>query len=79
MTNLLFQVEDKEAVIKEGKRVLKEEGKILIVDWKVDAPKGPTESRVPPAEVKEIAERVSLKLEKEFDAGAYHYGLILVK
>jgi ubiquinone/menaquinone biosynthesis C-methylase UbiE len=33
MSNLLFQVEDKEEVIDEGKRILKEKGLLLVVDW----------------------------------------------
>ncbi len=32
MSNLLFQVEDKDAVIEEGKRVLKKGGSLLVVD-----------------------------------------------
>ncbi len=36
MSNLLFQVEDKSAVIKEGERVLKKGGNLLVVDWKIE-------------------------------------------
>src|SRR6056297_2808988 len=32
--NMLFQVEDEEPVINEAKRVLKEGGKCLVIDWK---------------------------------------------
>jgi len=79
MTNLLFECEDKKKVIEEGKRVLKPGGKILVVDWKLDAPLGPKESRVSTEEVKKIAEEIYLKLEKEFEAGSYHYGLVFTK
>ena len=79
MTNLLFQCEDKKKVIEEGKRVLKPGGKILVVDWKLDASLGPKESRVSAEEVKKIAEEIDLKLEKEFEAGSYHYGLVFLK
>jgi len=79
MTNLLFQCEDKKKVIEEGKRVLKPGGKILVVDWKLDATLGPEKGRVSPEEVKETALDLNLRIEKEFEAGIYHWGLILVK
>jgi len=79
MTNLLFQVENKKAVIEEGKRVLKEGGKILVVDWKKESSFGPKEGRVSVQEIKEIAKEIGLEIEKEFSASSYHYGLILVK
>lgn len=77
MTNLLFQCEDKKKVLEEGKRVLRTGGKILIVDWNLDAPLGPKEGRVSPEEVKKIAQDIGLKLKKEFKASSYHYGLAL--
>jgi ubiquinone/menaquinone biosynthesis C-methylase UbiE len=79
MTNLFFQVENKMAVLKEAKRVLKEGGKILVVDWLPQASIGPKERRVLPEEIKKLAKDLNLKLEKEFKAGAYHYGLIFGK
>jgi ubiquinone/menaquinone biosynthesis C-methylase UbiE len=78
MTNLLFEVEDIKKVLEEGKRVLKTGGKILIVDWKKDAPFGP-EKRILPEKVKEIALSLGFSLEDEFDAGSYHWGLVLKK
>lgn len=78
-TNLLFQCGDKKSVLEEGKRVLKRGAKLLVVDWKKDSSLGPKEGRVSADEVKKIAEEIGLKLEKEFDAGGYHYGLILLK
>lgn len=79
ITNLLFEAEDKKEVLAEGKRVLKKGGKILVVDWKKDATLGPKAGRVSAQEVKEIAEDLNLKLEKELDAGNYHYGLLFEK
>ena len=78
MTNLLFEVADIKKVLEEGKRVLKAGGKILVVDWKKDAPLGPKE-KILPEKVKEIAQELDLELEKEFEAGLYHWGLILRK
>lgn len=78
MTNLLFQVDDVEKVFREGKRVLKKGGKILIVDWKENAEVGP-KRRISPAKIKEIGEKSGLKIEKEFEAGIYHYGILFSK
>ena len=79
MTNLLFQVDDKKAVFEEAKRILKREGKILVVDWEKEAPLGPTEKRVDPKEIQQIAKGLGFRLEKEFKAGAYHWALIFSK
>ena len=79
MTDLLFECEDKKMVLEEGKRVLKPGGKILVVDWKLDATIGPEEGRVSTEEVKKIAKDLNLTLETEFEAGIYHWGLIVVK
>lgn len=79
MTNLLFECEDKKQVLEEGKRVLKKRGKVLVVDWKEAAPLGPKEGRVSAEEVKALSKELDLKVEKEFEAGIYHWGLILVK
>ncbi|MBU2635256.1 class I SAM-dependent methyltransferase [Patescibacteria group bacterium] len=77
--NVLFQIEDKTAIISEAERVLKSKGKLVVIDWLLKASQGPVEGRVSPEEVKDIAKDSGLKLEKEFEAGKYHYGLVFVK
>ncbi len=79
MTNLLFEVEDKKSLLEEGKRVLKSGGKILIIDWKKDVSFGPKGKEVLPEEIKNIAQEIGLKPEREVEAGLYHWGLILGK
>ncbi len=78
--NLLFQVEDKKAVIGEAKRILRRGGKMAIIDWKADASldlgKG---KRIPVEQMKSWAEEAGFKIEKEFEAGDYHYGLVFLK
>jgi len=76
MTNLLFECENKKIVLEEGKRVLKPAGRILVVDWKEESRLGPKGPRVSVEELKELAKELDLKLEKEFEAGAYHYGMV---
>jgi len=79
MTNLLFQIDDKYGVLGEARRVLKNNGIAIIIDWKKDAPIGSKEGRVSAEEIKEMANRVGLSLEKEFKAGNFHWGLIFKK
>ena len=79
MTDLLFQIDDRPAVFKEANRVLKSEGKILVVDWNVDSSLGPREGRISQEEVKELAQNFGFRLEKEFKAGDYHYALVFTK
>ncbi|MFA7662447.1 MAG: methyltransferase domain-containing protein [Patescibacteria group bacterium] len=79
--NVLFQVENRLALIKEVARMLKPDGKLLVIDWhKTQAPFGPTLGmRVSTDEIKENAKELGLKLVDEFDAGKYHFGLIFKK
>lgn len=78
--NVLFQVEEKKLFLVEAKRVLKTRGKILITDWKLEKPLGPDKSvRVSSESVKELAKELGLEVDKEFDAGSFHWALILVK
>ncbi len=77
--NVLFQADDKDAIISEASRVLKNNAKLVVIDWLPEATQGPVEGRVSSEEVKKIAEGEGFKLEKEFEAGKYHYGLIFEK
>jgi len=77
--NVLFQVENKIAIISEAERVLKNRGKLVVIDWLPKAAQGPEEGRISPKEVKKITEKIGFKLEKEFEAGKYHFGLIFTK
>ncbi len=79
MTNLLFECEDKKKVLEEAKRILKKGGKILVVDWIKDNPLTPEIEWADFDEIKKTTQELDLKLEKEFEAGAYHWGLILTK
>jgi len=79
MTNLLFQVEDKKQVFKQADRVLKKNGKILVVDWNKDAVLSPDQKSISQEEVKKIAQEFNFELKKEFSAGDYHYALVFEK
>jgi ubiquinone/menaquinone biosynthesis C-methylase UbiE len=77
--NVLFQAKDKSAIISEAKRILKKGGRLLAIDWVSGVSQGPTKGRVSAEEVKKIAKNIGLELEKEFEAGKYHFGLVFKK
>lgn len=70
-----------EAMIREAVRVLKSGGRFLIVDWKTIAtPFGPpTAERVDALQAKERVKKYGLQVVEEFEAGKYHWGLLLSK
>ena len=76
--NVLFQAEDRPAIIKEADRILKNRGLLVVIDWLLETNQGPKE-KVAPEEVKEIAEKLELSFKKEINAGKYHYGLVFEK
>ena len=85
ISNLLFQVENKSAVLAEAWRILKPAGRLVIIDWADPAlssqgafPRiGPDRKSVITKEkTMELAERAGFELQREFPAGAHHYGLI---
>ncbi len=79
MTNFLFQVEDREKVISEAKRVLRKEGVLLITEWSPDSPIGLKLSKINPEEVRELVEKHDFYLKESFSAGLHHYGFIYKK
>lgn len=79
-SNILFQVEDKTNFIEEIKRILKPMGRVMVIDWSVDSgdsslinPKGALSKE----KALEMFQSKGFVLEREIDAGAHHYGIIL--
>src|SRR4030043_1824876 len=67
LANILFQSSDKAAIIREGTRVLKKGGQMIIIDWQADQPMGPPKDLVISMdEMKQIAEKQGLIFKKEF-------------
>lgn len=81
VSNLLFQVDNKVAVIAEAYRVLKPRGRLAIIDWSESfGGMGPDKSAVcTESAAHSLAEHAGFAFEKSFTAGAHHYGLIFRK
>lgn len=81
LINFLNQLDKRLVALQEASRLIKTGGKILIVDWKdSDTPLAQViKKRVEPKELKEECSRLGLRVDEEFAAGPYHFGLILKK
>lgn len=79
ISNLLFQVPDKTLVLREAARVVKPSGYVVIIDWSESfGGMGPIkEDVVTKSSALAAAKKAALELQREFEAGAHHYGLIL--
>ena len=77
LANILFQSKLKNDILKEAKRVLKKTGKIVVIEWNSDASLGPQAGyRISKENLKDLAKGEGFVLEKEFNAGNSHYGLV---
>ena len=81
LINTLNQSEKKTEIIREAVRLMKQGGKILIVDWKKDAllfgPK--LENRLNISALKQAAPKLSLTIIEEFEVGEKFHALLLKK
>lgn len=77
LANILFQSKMKDAILKEAKRILKKTGKIVVIEWNDGALLGPNSAyRIRKDEMKKLVKETGFVLEKEFQAGNSHYGLM---
>jgi len=81
VSNLLFQVQDKEALIREAYRVVRRDGRMLVVDWRDSfGGIGPQPEHVlVESDTRELVEKHGFLYVSNIDAGAYHYGIIFKK
>jgi ubiquinone/menaquinone biosynthesis C-methylase UbiE len=79
--DMLYQNVKKEKIIIEAERVLKDDGKILIVEWKTeDVSIGPEKKlRVDKEDLIDLAQKNKLGVFKEIEAGDFHYGIVFIK
>jgi len=81
IVNVIHQTQKPLSVLKEAGRMIKTGGKLTVIDWKTGrASFGPSERQlVLPDRVKQMASELKLTAGEEFEAGPFHYGLVLVK
>jgi ubiquinone/menaquinone biosynthesis C-methylase UbiE len=81
LSDLLFQLSSKDIAIKEAKRILKPGGKVVVIDWSevsyLNGVKHEGKNIIfSEDELKSLMEQNGFKLERRFEAGEHHYGLI---
>ncbi len=81
VSNVLFQTPDKRTVIGEAERVLRDGGRLLLVDWTGSFNNmGPTPEQVfPEKDARALVESLYFSFDRILSAGNYHYGLIFRK
>lgn len=81
LINTLNQSDKRADILREASRIIKKKGKLLIVEWlNKELPFGPKpEKKVKKEAIIDAAPKLGLKLDKEFSAGEFHYGLLFSK
>lgn len=78
LSNVLFQVEDKLGLIDEVKRVLKKDGKVLLIDWKDSYNgMGPSSDNIITEEVaRGLFTKRGFSVDEHISTTEHHYGII---
>lgn len=80
LTNLLFQTEKKEDVLKETARVMRQGGILVFTDWKKGVPLGPSHPlRAERGDVEKLMKEAGFSFKKDIDAGMFHFGMVFTK
>lgn len=81
ISNMLFQANEKAVVIAEAARILKPRGRTFLIEWdETESLAGPPVSqRISRQMADQLFGKAGFRMEKEFNAGTHHYGLIFRK
>jgi ubiquinone/menaquinone biosynthesis C-methylase UbiE len=79
IVNVLFQSKTPELIIAEAGRLLKKEGKLLIIDYIGGTVSFAPKDSISAEQVIEKALPEGFALEKKFSAGPHHWGVVLIK
>jgi SAM-dependent methyltransferase len=81
LINVLFQSKKHYEILAEAARILKNGGKLLVIDWS-NGDSGlipPSDMLVNPEKTIATCAELGLVLEQQFRAGQYHFGMIFIK
>lgn len=81
LKDILFQNQKKDVIIAEAHRVLKNGGKILVIEWnQKESSIGPAEEiRIPQIVLEKMFSDQKFIIEKNIQAGDFHYAFVAVK
>jgi ubiquinone/menaquinone biosynthesis C-methylase UbiE len=81
LKDMLFQNKNKDIIFQEAYRVLKPGGKSLVLEWNEnDSSIGPDRKlRIPRSEMVKLIKENKFTIEKEVNAGDFHYAMVIVK
>ena len=78
VSNILFQVEKPDDFVLEVKRIVKPDGKVLVIDWSETSALSP-KTLVTSMKAQTMFEKAGFKLDQTFDAGDHHYGMVFIR
>ncbi|HVT75029.1 MAG TPA: class I SAM-dependent methyltransferase [Candidatus Paceibacterota bacterium] len=80
-SNILFMLKDRKNLVLEAKRILKPNGRLLVIDWAASfSQMGPRGDHVVyKDDAMNLGVSAGLEFEREIHAGAHHYGIIFRK
>jgi ubiquinone/menaquinone biosynthesis C-methylase UbiE len=78
MANVFHELDDRDAILSEAKRILRGREKLIIIDWKkMEMEFGPpVEERLTAEEVISICAKAGFRILERLDAGPYNYMLV---
>jgi len=79
MANILFQSNKKDLILDEAKRILKNGGDLVVIEWIPEKIKTEGLYKISKEEMKQLAESKGFKFIREFYTGGFHYGLLFKK
>ncbi|MBU1177163.1 MAG: class I SAM-dependent methyltransferase [Patescibacteria group bacterium] len=80
LRNILFQSQKKSEIVKEAKRVLKDNNTLVLVEWIKDSSLAPKDGwLISKEEAQQLVKLEGFEFEKELKIDNHHYGLIFRK
>lgn len=81
IANNLYQSQKKDAILREGVRMLKPGAHLVVIEWKKGAGGlgPPDEMRTGEDELKRMAEACGVRFQRPLDVGIYSTGLVFIK